>query len=334
MVQTRCELKRKAVEALVRFELKEKRSASASTSASVEDPILLPLPDFTKRLQALVNFRRDGGGDWPHGVSQLTVQSLRTAILSWANRYVISDIDQLAPDRIRALIAEANGFCVQIEWEELRSQLAPNAAGRFGIVLGELLLYLAVNAYFFQNPFWYMDGKKGPDDSDGDPSFSRKFNYLYERFLEGDEAFAILWKSQTQRLLNPTGRRPNANPTIRTQHEKLRNAALPGFADRFLTSEPLCWLLKDLTDTPELITKRRTALIDTFHKADKLMIACETFANGQPVLRGIEELRGIYNGDSKCIALSNYGWHKHWNLYNGQRVLVVVRPGLVGGDAC
>ncbi|KAL2842180.1 hypothetical protein BJY01DRAFT_249223 [Aspergillus pseudoustus] len=67
-----------------------------------------------------------------------------------------------------------------------------------------------------------------------------------------------------------------------------------------LASEPFRWLLKDAYPShSELAEKRRNGLIDIFRKAVKLFKSCETWLNGQPVLRGITELGGVFRDSTE-----------------------------------
>ncbi|KAL2870207.1 uncharacterized protein BJX67DRAFT_378198 [Aspergillus lucknowensis] len=65
--------------------------------------------------------------------------------------------------------------------------LPPTAASHFGDVLAELLIHITVHERLFQNPFWYLDGKTGPDDTVGDTEFGHELTYMFERFYKGDQ---------------------------------------------------------------------------------------------------------------------------------------------------
>lgn len=140
---------------------------------------------------------------------------------------------------------------------------------------------------------------------------------------------------QTQRLANSETCHRAHDLEFGQYNARRHEAALSGFVDNFLASEPFCWLLKDsYPDTSMQAEKRRTGLINVFRKGLETMIKCETWTNGQPFLRGIDELGGIWSADSsenKVIHL--YAWRPQRDLYNGQRILFVVRPGLIYVDS-
>ncbi len=144
--------------------------------------------------------------------------------------------------------------------------------------------------------------------------------------------YGVLWKMQTQRLANSNNRHYGPNPEYGQYNAKRHEAALGGFADDLLASKPFCWLLKEL-DTSELATKRRNDLIDIFRKAVRTMIKCETWINGQPVLRGIKELGGIFHDRSSLVGLHTYCWRPRMDFWKGRKILVVSRPGLVYVDS-
>ncbi|KAL4875103.1 hypothetical protein BJY04DRAFT_224300 [Aspergillus karnatakaensis] len=271
---------------------------------------------------------RDGATVWDGGIPGLApnYDSLSSSARYWASQHLISDIAALSAEQTTALIKRLDGFCVQIGWEELRSKLPPTALAHFGQVAGELLIYLTVHERLFENPFWYLDGKDGPDDVE-DVKFSDKLNYLFERFYRTSPTFGVLWKSQTQRLANAVEYVHSADPKFGRYNRARHEGAPAGLADDLLRSEPFCWLLASpVTD------KARKELEQIFHQAVKLMIDCETCANGIPVLRGIEELGGVYKGESEYVSLNTHCWPPGPFVLKGQEILVVARPGLVYVD--
>ncbi|KAL5341882.1 hypothetical protein BJX70DRAFT_395249 [Aspergillus crustosus] len=279
-------------------------------------PALVPLPKYLNSLRGMVEFMRDGIGEggWVDNPDTLGLyfQYLTSSTSHWVNTYLISGLGQLAPEQIRTLIARLDGLCLQLEWDELRPQLPPAVCKPFGNTLGRLLLYLTLYERIFEHPFWYFDEKEGPDNEEGDLSFARKLHYIFERGYDSNDAFRALWKSHTQRLANPVGTVGNYSKRLRYDEEQ-----------------------RDGFNSGTVAAQRRKELAEAFENGHQLMVACETVTNGWPVLRGIEDLRKIYNGDSKVIELDGYGWHHHTELYNGQKILVGTRPGLVyvGGIA-
>jgi hypothetical protein len=146
--------------------------------------------------------------------------------------------------------------------------------------------------------------------------------------------YGVLWKMQTQRLANLDTRHHAPIPEFGRANADRHEAALAGFADNLLASEPFCWLLKGNIDPASREAKaRRNELIDLFRKAVRTMIRCETWTSGRPVLRGIRELKGTYDMRSTRATPDNRCWRPKLDLYDNQRILVVSRPGLVYVDS-
>jgi hypothetical protein len=188
MVKTRSALKRKAIEALEPIPLEPAtREEDIINDQEFFDKYgarYVPRPDYRLLTQGATRLIREGGIEWAFDVSGLGdfYWELVTCSCGWAMTYLTPGIEALPADHIRLLIARVKGFCVQMDWDALRLMLPPNARDQFGQFLGELIIYLTVHERLFENPFWYLDGKEGPDDSGEDPSFGKKLNYLFERF--------------------------------------------------------------------------------------------------------------------------------------------------------
>ncbi|KAL2842179.1 hypothetical protein BJY01DRAFT_249222 [Aspergillus pseudoustus] len=107
-----------------------------------------------------------GLAEWafdPKGLKQFH-SAMKQLAYVWTREYIIADITPLPAYHIRRLITNVEGFCAQLEWTSLRGVLPPPAADHFGEILAELLIDIAVHERLFQKPFWYLDGKAGPDD--------------------------------------------------------------------------------------------------------------------------------------------------------------------------
>lgn len=141
---------------------------------------------------------------------------------------------------------------------------------------------------------------------------------------------------QTQRLCNSTDHFTARDPQFGQYNAQRHEAAVASFADSLLTSEPFCFLLKDEypSSSPQLDEDRRCLLIDVFRNAIRCLIRCETWTNGQPVLRGITELGGIFHEETKTVTLHPFCFRPRMDLYTGKDILVVAQPGLVYVDSC
>ncbi|KAL5340429.1 hypothetical protein BJX70DRAFT_407133 [Aspergillus crustosus] len=328
-------LKRKALEALLQPPHGGRRIALVSeTELEFHNKYgrdLVQRQDYHQILNSVVRLIREGAAGCGEDVNTDCAE-MSLSIRVWASRYLSPDLELLSCEQLRTLIAKLDGFCVQMEWKELRLLLTPDVRTQFGLYVGELLIHLTVYEWLFQNPFWYLDGKDGPTDADEDPTFARKLGYLFDRLYKTNPTYAVLWRMQTQRLANSTD--PEYTPDVEfgESNSKRLRAAASRFADRLLITEPFCWLLKDPGSSPQT-GHCRDKLRDIFHKAIRAMINCETRTNGQPVLRGIDELGGVFRENSKHVTLTPYAFRPRLDLYNGQRIIFVSRPSLVYVDS-
>ncbi|KAL3496449.1 hypothetical protein BJX62DRAFT_222113 [Aspergillus germanicus] len=285
-------------------------------------------PELKRLMDGAARLLKEGTIEWVRDTTKLREFYMEISLLTtgWSMDYLIDDLDMLSEDRIDAIIASVNGFCVQTDWATLRPMLPPTVRENSAHVFGELLVYLAIKV-LFENPFWYLDGKRGPSDPGEDPTFAEKLNYPFERFYQRtsltshtNPQYAVLWRMYTQRLSNSPSIHFAPNPTFGKANGERYEAALPTLADKFLASEPLCWLLKEKL-SPDETEARRAELIDIFRKGIRMMIACETWTNGIPVFRGIDELGGVLLGDSKFLFLHPYCYRPKRDLYTNQEII-------------
>ncbi|KAL5333002.1 hypothetical protein BJX70DRAFT_85580 [Aspergillus crustosus] len=156
---------------------------------------------------------------------------------------------------------------------------------------------------------------------------------------------AHLWRMLTQRLTNSCEYNKTRDPRFGQYHAERHEKTLAGFAGTLLSSEPFCWLLRDVTSPSkdplvcrksetetEFNERRRTDLIAVFRTAVNCLILCETATNGRPVFQGIAELGGVFRDSADVMDLHVNAWRKDRALYEGREILVVAQPGLAYVD--
>ncbi|RAL12747.1 uncharacterized protein BO97DRAFT_451419 [Aspergillus homomorphus CBS 101889] len=210
---------------------------------------------------------------------------LECLICTWAADYTISNFNSLPADRIRGLIASVKDYC---------------AVKRFSQMLKQLIVIKAIYERFHEQPFAYLDGKKGSGEAD-DPEFAQKLQYLFKRFYETNPRYAVLWKFHTQRLANPATHADAPNLEFGKYHADRREQALGNYADELLDSQPLCWLLKELPVTSDQSERRREAPTNLLREGCELMIKWEMMYGGRPTLHGLAGLPDVY--DKKSMKL-------------------------------
>ncbi len=193
MVQTRSDLKRKATDLqcspeFVRDErpAKEQFEKERAFERKYGSGFIMRHPQYHQLMRGTTQLITNGAEEWAFDLRDLerSYQITRMVVLGWTLEYLIPDISVLPEYQIHRLITRADGFCAQMDWAKLRSLLPPTAASHFGDLMGELLIHLAIHERFFERPFWYLDGKRGPDDPNEDPEFGTKLQYLFERFYK------------------------------------------------------------------------------------------------------------------------------------------------------
>ena len=65
----------------------------------------------------------------------------------------------------------------------------PNSSSR--TVCIDMLVLREMHTQVLEKPFWYLDGKKAPDDQDEDHTFSKRLQHLYQRFTERISSYPL-----------------------------------------------------------------------------------------------------------------------------------------------
>lgn len=110
---------------------------------------------------------------------------IRILLRTWLGDFAASEPDHekgLSAEQKKHIISSLEGSCVQEDWDVLKARLPQLTAEYMMEVLLEALMFKDIRTRFFENPFWYFDGKKGPSDQTGDNDFSAALQYLYERY--------------------------------------------------------------------------------------------------------------------------------------------------------
>ncbi|PYH98707.1 hypothetical protein BO71DRAFT_480207 [Aspergillus ellipticus CBS 707.79] len=270
-----------------------------------------------------------GPAVWTHDHDKWEVPkgALDYTIMGFVFERVIQDIDTLPVHQINRLIASARGYCAQWEWPTLKRLLPNNAAKEFGHRLGRCILIKTVYEDIFQTPFWYMDGKKGPD-SEEDSEFSQKLQYLFERFYESNPRMAVGWRLQTQRLAAPEDNLQSPNMEFGNYHRPRQEEALERLADGVLVRGPFRWLVKQTEEAAEKSEIRRETIL-IFRAAIRAAADFEKWMGGRPVIRDIEALKGVYVKDSKAMMLADHvGGQPKPEFWHGSPILLVACPGM------
>ena len=109
--------------------------------------------------------------------------SIRNFTWTWALPNM-GDLDSLTKSQKHTIISSLKHCCVQEGWDDLIGSLVGDHKLCLAATFLEPLLWTSVISKCFENPFWYLDGKTGSDDEEGNSSFAAMLNHLYQRFLK------------------------------------------------------------------------------------------------------------------------------------------------------
>ncbi|PWY74317.1 hypothetical protein BO70DRAFT_398647 [Aspergillus heteromorphus CBS 117.55] len=265
-----------------------------------------------------------GAAGWLHdqGMIECKAQKIHTSIQSWVISYAIGNVRGLSDQKLDGIIASLEDYCVQEKWFTLETLFPRRALKYSGELLAGALLQKAVHSAFFENPFWYLDGKSTRDDDSDEGEFAAKLEYLYDRFYETNPTFATVWKRQTHRLP------PNA--VFGEYNSQRQEAVVEPLADALLADEQFCQLLiKGLT--PEEAAERRAYLVDIFGDGVEAMLILEAHLGGHRTIKRLPELEPIYRSDDKYVGYTYYTTPRDLP-HDGRRILLVVRPAIIYSD--
>ncbi|KAJ6015459.1 hypothetical protein N7540_010050 [Penicillium herquei] len=128
----------------------------------------------------------------------------------------------MTEDQKNAVIQRLQHCCVESTWDGLFARLSPLQKEKIASVIMECFVWNAVVSIYEENPFWFLDGKSSSEDDEGEESFSRRLNYLYQRFYLSNPIVAATWRSETWRLLTPRNRYQASDYTIGLEHKRRR----------------------------------------------------------------------------------------------------------------
>ena len=120
----------------------------------------------------------------------------------------VKDVKHLSDDQKQKIISSLDGWCVQIPWGSLLYRFPFSVKKEFTRYLLQVMIEKDIVTKMYDNPFWYLDGKKGPDDEVGDRTFGPRLKYLLDRFVDGMCAFQ---PCSHWRLSDPPAARPSAS---------------------------------------------------------------------------------------------------------------------------
>ncbi|KAK1141751.1 hypothetical protein N8T08_008849 [Aspergillus melleus] len=244
-------------------------------------------------------------------------------------------IQGLSDEQKSRIISELEGVCLQEDWDTLRSEVSACTLRHFGEVLAEAMIYKVIFTTFYENPFWHLDGKMGPEDNDVDPYFARAMEHLYGQFFLEDPEAATLWRMQLFRLMrHGAGNKSlGVSDDCLLRYNRERVAPFRALATELLERESFQWLLKDEKDlvSREIRLKSLARAIDV---AASKICTMEGAYGGHTLFYTLAELGATYSQTTP-----DYAGHMRPHRFNrepedsyddleGHRLVLIVRPAV------
>ncbi|GKZ17735.1 hypothetical protein AbraIFM66951_010859 [Aspergillus brasiliensis] len=295
---------------------------------------ILPEEESAHEVQALERLFNGSGQRWAVDLQKVAevVERLDWKVLQWVMEWVKEDVGMVPDEHMNSIISALEGWCVQDDWTVLQGLLPPrrSLADHFA----EALIHKAIMENVLSNSFQYLDGKTGPTDQGEDDCFASKLQYLYERFFKTNPNFATLWKEQTHRLANSTGRsEAPGDLSFGRENAKRLQACAPSLADEVLASEPVSLLLKEPLGPDEAPT-RRQQLIQIFEASLEIMEVCETRVGGHFKMKQLSQLGSSYeSGSSYMLFHPTNGYRVDEMDFQGRKILLIARPTIMYTDS-
>ncbi|PYH53945.1 uncharacterized protein BO96DRAFT_480848 [Aspergillus niger CBS 101883] len=113
-------------------------------------------------------------------------ESVFVRVRTWATMWGKGEsLSHLSDSDKQAIIASLDEYCVQEDWDSILLNLPPAARANFGLILVETMLNQFICTKFIDSPFWFMDGKINASDSETQSDFHKRFQYVYEKLIQG-----------------------------------------------------------------------------------------------------------------------------------------------------
>ncbi|PLB54954.1 hypothetical protein P170DRAFT_483741 [Aspergillus steynii IBT 23096] len=263
---------------------------------------------------------------------------LSSDIKNWTDRYVCEEMPSLSEEQKQKIIESLETYCIQESWDTIQSLLSPLSREHFHLGLCEAMINKWLFTHFLDRTFWFLDGKRDETDEIGDPLFSERLQYLYQRYYHASPVNAVWWKMVTLGLANlkkdSTPKCPRDNE-FGDENRKRQADMAESLANQLLSDSLFQLFLSDLPDEEEE-TMRRDFLITIFKSGAEHLTAHEVTLGGQVKVHQLPELEkfdpstglmfsGLVHGrerkDTPPVIPKPHG-----------RVILVLRPGVYRYD--
>ncbi|PYI09269.1 hypothetical protein BO78DRAFT_438744 [Aspergillus sclerotiicarbonarius CBS 121057] len=329
------------------IETQEMKGTKDTTLAATKRPLMAPdeTEELRKKIKQLEvdletermrndNFLHPFSNEWDMksaGDCRRLLDRIRTSFKNWTTEYIQCEtkaLDSLPEKAKKELVRSLDGFCIQVDLDEIISSLPSNLKHKFTGDLVTLFLFSDCFSRFFTNPYWYMM----PDPTIGtheqiEPSpthFGQQLYDFHNTFGHTRQRFIQPWRSWTARLCNPAR---EVNNDFTDQTVARRELIVDGMFKQVLATE----FLQPLFAAPKAenwIETREQELKRLYHEAAQLSVDVSTHPECLE-FRTLKEIEPNYHHSLEDIeATVRYSLHENKDRLDGHRILAMESPAV------
>ena len=145
----------------------------------VYNPYLHNQGEYLEAIHRRAKMIEMGSVGWEHigdtGRMGGDYRTIISILRPWLNDFAAKEPEhenRLSGDQKKHIISSLDGSCVQEDWDVLKAHLPKLIRDLIMRTFLEVLVIKEIHTRFFENPFWYFDGKTGSLDQTGDDGFA------------------------------------------------------------------------------------------------------------------------------------------------------------------
>ncbi|GLB06012.1 hypothetical protein AtubIFM57258_001308 [Aspergillus tubingensis] len=252
---------------------------------------------------------------------------------SWADQWVEMETAALAEfstSEKQTILQSLEGYCVQdLDWDTFIGSLPYPYCEVVPRPLAQTMIVKDIVDKFFENPFWYFEGKPDSDDTEAPRksclSLAEHFQHVYQQFLIVNSKSASLWKTETVRLANSVNGNQADNTELGRHTKSRREESARSFASAMLKHPPFRMLLRECEDTVD----REATLIEYYERAERLAIDLSC-SYGTCTYRNLTRLASplFRRGEPWVTAAYCHSIRPDVPRLDGHRILFILQPAV------
>ncbi|GLA80058.1 hypothetical protein AtubIFM56815_000863 [Aspergillus tubingensis] len=251
----------------------------------------------------------------------------------WADQWVEMETAALAEfsaSEKQTILQSLEGYCVQdLDWDTFIESLPYPTCEVVPRALAQTMLVKDIVDKFFENPFWYFEGKPDFDDTEVPRksclSLAEHLQHVYQQFLTVNPKSASLWKTETVRLANSVNGNQADNTELGRHTKCRREESARSFASAMLKHPPFRMLLRKSKDTVD----REATLIKYYERAERLAIDLSC-SHGTCTYRNLTRLASplFQRGEPWVTADYRHSIRPDEPRLDGHRILFILQPAV------